>query len=165
VALTVVMLLVLGACGDDDDETTASQGTQAPTTAAAGPATTRAATPTTAAAQATVATAQNPQFGTILVDSSGRALYTFDRDTGGTSACTGNCATTWPPLMVPASGTPVAGPGVAALGTAARDSGTQVTIAGKPLYVYAGDGRPGDVTGDGVGGVWHVAKSGPGYTE
>jgi predicted lipoprotein with Yx(FWY)xxD motif len=165
-AVTVVMLLVLGACGDDDEEeTTAAQGTQAPTTAAASVTTVASPSTTAAASQATVRTAQNAQFGTILVDSQGRTLYTFDRDTTGTSACTGNCAQIWPPLMAPASGTPVAGSGVAALGTISRDTGTQVTIAGKPLYLYSSDARPGDVTGDGVGGVWHVAKAGPGYTE
>ncbi|MGH9149067.1 MAG: hypothetical protein ACRD0F_01860, partial [Acidimicrobiales bacterium] len=37
-------------------------------------------------------------------------------------------------------------------------SGAQVSYNGKPLYRYAGDSAPGQVTGDGIGGLWHVAK-------
>ena len=40
-------------------------------------------------------------------------------------------------------------------GTIKRDDGTeQVTLAGRPLYLYAGDSHPGDVTGQAVGGIW-----------
>jgi predicted lipoprotein with Yx(FWY)xxD motif len=30
---------------------------------------------------------------------------------------------------------------------------------GWPLYLWVKDTKPGDVTGDGVGGVWHAAKA------
>ena len=33
----------------------------------------------------------------------------------------------------------------------------QVVYAGKPLYDFAKDTKPGDVTGDGVNSVWHIA--------
>jgi predicted lipoprotein with Yx(FWY)xxD motif len=29
---------------------------------------------------------------------------------------------------------------------------------GKPLYLFVGDQKTGDKTGDGVGGVWRVVK-------
>jgi predicted lipoprotein with Yx(FWY)xxD motif len=29
---------------------------------------------------------------------------------------------------------------------------------GKPLYLYVNDKAKGDVVGDGVGGIWHLAK-------
>ena len=29
---------------------------------------------------------------------------------------------------------------------------------GMPLYYWVKDKKPGDVTGDGVGSVWHVVK-------
>ena len=35
----------------------------------------------------------------MLVDHKGMTLYTFDKDTGGKSVCTGKCAENWPPLM------------------------------------------------------------------
>ena len=31
---------------------------------------------------------------------------------------------------------------------------------GMPLYYWVKDDKPGDTTGDGVGGVWHVVKEG-----
>ncbi len=151
VLLGASLALSTVACGDDD-EPVATATTAAP--AATAP-------PTTAASQPTVATA-NSSVGTIFVDAGGRALYTWDRDTTATSTCTGNCAVTWPPLVLPAGTTaPVAGPGVGSLTAAARPddaSKLQVVWNGKPLYTYAGDTAPGEVKGDGVGGTWHVAK-------
>ncbi len=159
VLMSASLALSMAACGDDDEPTTTAGGGQAtPTTAA--PATT-AAPVTTAAAQPTVSTATS-SVGTILVDANGRSLYTWDRDTSATSTCTGGCATTWPPVVLPAgTNAPVAGPGVSGLTAVARpDDATKMQVAwnGKPLYTYTADTAPGDVKGDGVGGTWHVAK-------
>jgi predicted lipoprotein with Yx(FWY)xxD motif len=108
-----------------------------------------------AAAPATVKLADS-SLGKILVDANGRTLYQFDHDTPTTSACTGPCASLWPPLMV--SGTPHAGPGVkaSALGVLTVAGGSQVTYAGHPLYMFANDHAAGDVTGQGFGGFWWV---------
>jgi hypothetical protein len=39
----------------------------------------------------------------------------------------------------------------------------QVTYNGSPLYYYANDAAAGDVTGQGIGGIWYIAApSGPG---
>jgi predicted lipoprotein with Yx(FWY)xxD motif len=99
--------------------------------------------------------------GDILTDGDGNTLYVFLQDTDGTSACTGDCATTWPPLA--ATGAPTAGDGVEAeIGTSERDDGTQqVTVGGAPAYLYAGDAVAGDTNGQGMGDVWFaVAPSG-----
>ncbi len=157
VVVSASLALSMAACGDDDEPITTASGGQATTTA---PAATAAPT-TTAVARPTVSTATS-SLGTILVDANGKALYTWDRDTSATSTCTGGCATTWPPLVLPAGTTaPVAGPGVTNLTAAARpDDATKMQVVwnGKPLYTYAADTAPGDVKGDGVGGTWHVAK-------
>jgi hypothetical protein len=56
--------------------------------------------------------------------------------------------------------TPTAGTGLTAskLGTITRSDGNQqVTYNGHPLYLYVGDKKPGDVTGQGVtafGAAW-----------
>jgi predicted lipoprotein with Yx(FWY)xxD motif len=92
--------------------------------------------------------------GTALSDGN-RVLYSFDPDTATSSNCSGSCASTWPPVI----GTPSAGSGVdaGALSTITRaDGSTQVAYDGHPLYEYAGDKSATDVTGDGVGGIWHV---------
>jgi predicted lipoprotein with Yx(FWY)xxD motif len=94
-----------------------------------------------------------------LTDSSGRTLYRFTRDTVNTSsACYGQCATTWPPLLID-EGTPVAGAGVNGdlLGVLARTDGTrQVMYNGMPLYYYNQDANPSDTKGQRVRDVWFI---------
>ncbi|TAK57677.1 MAG: hypothetical protein EPO22_11875 [Dehalococcoidia bacterium] len=98
--------------------------------------------------------------GQVLVDGTNMTLYVFDKDTAnsGKSTCSGQCATNWPPLVV-TSVPPIPAGATGAVATIARDDGTmQVTYNGMPLYRFAADKAPGDTTGDGVGGIWHVAK-------
>jgi predicted lipoprotein with Yx(FWY)xxD motif len=93
--------------------------------------------------------------GKVLVGPTGLTLYIKSGDSKNSSTCTGGCLQAWPPLTVPAGATATAGTGVTGtLGTFVRpDTGkTQVTYKGLPLYYYVGDSKPGDTTGDGVGG-------------
>jgi predicted lipoprotein with Yx(FWY)xxD motif len=87
---------------------------------------------TVAAGGATVAVHLS-KLGKILVDDSGRTLYLFEKDKLGTSACSGACATSWPPYTI--SGTPKAGSGAAAaelVTTNRADGATQVVCHGHP---------------------------------
>jgi predicted lipoprotein with Yx(FWY)xxD motif len=117
-----------------------------------GGASSQAAPPKTANGQpATVGVANDSNLGEILVNSQARTLYLFLKDSGTTSACTGACAAAWPPLR--ANGKPTLGSGANAslLGTATRSDGNpQVTYNGHPLYLYAGDQKPGDTNGQGL---------------
>ncbi|MHB1065551.1 MAG: COG4315 family predicted lipoprotein [Georgenia sp.] len=93
--------------------------------------------------------------GTFLVDGNGNTLYLFATDSPGTSTCEGPCLDMWPPL----TGEAGAGEGVDAslIGTLERRDGTvQVSYNDWPLYYYAPDDGPGDVTGQGVNDVWWV---------
>jgi predicted lipoprotein with Yx(FWY)xxD motif len=140
-ALLVALALVLAACGGTDDEGSGA-------TARAEPATTAAQ----AAGGTNVAVARGT-LGDILVDGEGRTLYAFTKDQGDQSACSGQCADNWPAL----TGTATAGTGVQAslLSASMQANGAnQVTYGGKPLYYFAGDAKPGDVNGQGVGDVW-----------
>jgi predicted lipoprotein with Yx(FWY)xxD motif len=98
--------------------------------------------------------------GTILVDSQGRTLYLFEADKNGKSACSGACATAWPPLTT--TGAAVVGTGAAKklLGTTKRSDGTmQATYNGWPLYLYEGDAATGQTNGEGLdqfGAEWYV---------
>ena len=105
------------------------------------------------AATATVDAASVSGFGTVLTNAQGLALYTFASDHGTTSACTGTCAQVWPPLTVPASTTPTAGPGVTGtVGVAVQSDGAyQVTYNGSLIYTFASD-IPDQVSGNGIGG-------------
>lgn len=165
-AVSASMAVTMAACATNNDPGVAAGAGQTAGSTAAPAATTTVAptTTTTTASKADVATATNATFGTILVDAAGKTLYTFDKDTGGTSACTGGCAGTWPALVLaPGATAPVAGPGVTNLTAVVRPDDpakTQVAFNGKPLYTYGQDAAAGDTKGDGVGGNWHVAKAG-----
>ena len=94
------------------------------------------------------------KMGGMMTNSAGMTLYTFDKDAGGKSACNGPCAGNWPPLMAAADAKPS---GEWSIIT--RDDGSkQWVYKGKPLYVWSKDQKPGDMTGDGFNGIWHVVK-------
>ena len=97
--------------------------------------------------------------GSIITDDRGISLYTFDTDLAGISKCNGKCAVTWPPLITSGSGLnsiPVAL--ISDISNFQRDDGTtQVAYKGMPLYYYIGDSNAGDMKGDGIGGIWHIA--------
>ncbi|RYI01153.1 MAG: hypothetical protein EON48_17280 [Acetobacteraceae bacterium] len=91
----------------------------------------------------------------VLTDAKGMTLYTFDADKDGMSACYDACATNWPPLVAAADAKAEGD-----YGLVDRTDGTkQWTYDGKPLYLWIKDTKPGDMTGDGVKGVWHTAKA------
>ena len=97
---------------------------------------------------------QETSNGAVLADAKGMTLYTFDKDAGGKSMCNGPCATNWPPLMAE-SGAMAEGK----FSVITRDDGSkQWAVDGKPVYRWKNDKAPGDTTGDGFNGVWHVAK-------
>jgi predicted lipoprotein with Yx(FWY)xxD motif len=110
--------------------------------------------------EATVNVADVGTYGSVLVNGDGMPLYVFSLDTGGTSACTGDCTAEWIPLA--SQGTPAAGEGVDAtkLSTITRDDGSmQVTYNGHPLYTFASDTGAGDAAGQGMednGGTWSL---------
>lgn len=92
--------------------------------------------------------------GGMLVDEQGKTLYTYDKDTEGVSTCNGKCAENWPPLKVDAGSKPSE-----AWNVIEREDGSmQWTYNGKPLYTFVQDKAAGEKTGDGKGGVWHIAK-------
>lgn len=91
--------------------------------------------------------------GEALVDASGKALYTYDKDAEGKSNCNDKCAQNWPPLAVKADDKEEGDWTIIK-----RDDGTsQWAYKGKPLYTWVKDEKPGVAGGDGVGGVWHLA--------
>jgi predicted lipoprotein with Yx(FWY)xxD motif len=109
-----------------------------------------------AAASTSVQLADSP-LGQILVDGNGNTLYGFTNDADGVSTCTGDCAATWPAHLI--QGPPVTGEPLepAVFSVVEGAEGGQQLKAGKwPLYRFAGDAAPGDVNGQGVGGVWFV---------
>ncbi|HEY8914513.1 hypothetical protein [Lacisediminihabitans sp.] len=113
--------------------------------------------PATASADVAVGTTT---LGKVIVDGKSMTAYLFDKDTpnSGSSACTGQCATLWP-AITSKSATPQVSGITGKVGTITGvDGGKQVTVNGRPIYTFAQDKAPGDINGQGVGGIWYVVS-------
>jgi predicted lipoprotein with Yx(FWY)xxD motif len=104
---------------------------------------------------------RSTKLGKVIVNGKSVTMYLFEKDKNGKSACSGACATAWPPLLT--KGKPKAGKGVKAslLGTTKRSDGTtQVTYNKHPLYGFIMDkNKAGSTKGEGVdafGAEWYV---------
>lgn len=148
--LTLAVLLVAACSGTVGAYTTTGPSTPSPT------ATTSSAS-TTIIQLGSVTVKGNVE--TVFEDSTGKSLYYLDQDKATKQACTGGCLTVWPPLI---SAAPISNPaGVSGTFTVFMNSAnqSQVEFNGHLLYTYSGDTGPGMSTGDGIGGVWHIAAS------
>lgn len=97
----------------------------------------------------------------VLVNAQGMTLYVFAHDKMNTSNCYDTsafkCATYWPPLLLPTHYVMHNASAKSTWGVAMRKDGSrQLTYYGAPLYTWIKDKKPGDMTGQGVGGVWWV---------
>jgi predicted lipoprotein with Yx(FWY)xxD motif len=138
VAAMALVAIGLAACGGSDNSNSSTNSGSA------------GATPVSNTG-GTVATKSISGVGSVLVDSSGKVLYTNDMDTGSMIACTGQCLTEWVPVAAPSGGQPTSDDSAvqSKLGTVKRSDGSsQVTLSGKPLYTFVEDG-PGQATGNG----------------
>ncbi|CAN5136247.1 hypothetical protein BH09PSE6_BH09PSE6_22990 [soil metagenome] len=91
----------------------------------------------------------------VLTGANGKTLYTSERDVtdSGKSSCLGDCAVAWPPLTA----TGDSGKGDYTVITR-PDNSKQWAYRGKPLYYFSRDVAAGDIMGEGVANVWHVAR-------
>jgi predicted lipoprotein with Yx(FWY)xxD motif len=150
--------LALTACSSSKKTASTPAPTLPATSVASSPSSSASTPSSTAAGAAVTISIAKTSKGSALVGPNGHALYRYDPDTGTASSCTGGCASLWPPLV----GTPhpAAGLDASDFGTIKRDDGSmQITYDKHPLYYYAKDEDSEDVYGDGIGGVWHLAKS------
>lgn len=161
----VAVVAVVSACGGGQG--TATPGSATPSAPESG----TDASPATEPAPSTSGTASgavgsgvtvrtgDSDFGRMLFDGEGQAIYLFDKERTSRPACYKACAQAWPPVL--SDGIPNAAGAVrpALLGTTTRSDGTvQVTYGGHPLYYYAHEG-PGQVLCHNVsefGGLWLV---------
>ena len=99
---------------------------------------------------AAVQVASSDVLGEYLTDSFGMTLYTTTKED-----CIGSCLNVWPPYLAGNVVEDGSALGVILL----EDTGAfQYTWNGEVLYYYSGDSVPGDTDGDGIGGVWSVAR-------
>lgn len=101
----------------------------------------------------------NQDLGQIFVDGKGMTLYTYTKDTPNNSTCYETCAVNWPPLLTADNPKIVSILVNSNFGVTTRTNGDkQITYKGMPLYYWIKDIKPGDATGENVGGVWFTYK-------
>ncbi|MBU1307387.1 MAG: hypothetical protein KKF33_17935 [Alphaproteobacteria bacterium] len=89
----------------------------------------------------------------VLTGANDMTLYIFDKDTAGVTNCYDKCAINWPPLLADAAAKPEGD-----FTLVDRTDGSKMwAYKAMPLYFWKDDMKAGDITGDGVGGVWHLA--------
>lgn len=157
-------LLAAAACSSGGSSSSSSSpSAAAPASSAASPAS------PASSGSGTVITTATSSGGKFLTNGSGRAVYLFTADSSDKSACSGACASAWPPVVATGSPTPAGGVTASDLGTITRSDGTrQVTYDGHPLYYFVGDTGPGTDKGQGLDAFgakwWLVAPSGSSIT-
>ena len=154
--LAALALVAAGCSSSSSSGTSAASGSTAPSSVTSSSA---ASTSSSAASGATLTLKTDKgSAGIWLTDSAGRTLYLYTKDKGTTSECYGACAKPWPPLLTTGPVT-ISGQYTVQsdLGSTTRTDGTkQVTYGGHPLYYFEGDTAPGQIKGQGVGGVWFL---------
>ena len=165
----VLLLAWLSGCGDDpvadaDDPASAANvtpdSTDTPTASPTASATDESS-PTADPTPGTRIVVEDSEFGQMLFDSTGQAIYLFDVESTSRPRCYDECAAAWPPVL--STGDPAAGRGVRSslLATTKRSDGTvQVTYGGHPLYFYAHEGKREVKCHDIFlnGGNWYVVQ-------
>ena len=156
-AVLAIPALLLAACGSSTSPSSASAGSASAMSTPSSMSSGMSSSSGMMSGTATLIKVKT-SIGPVLADAKGFTLYWYSKDTRMASSCTGGCATAWPPV----TGKPMAGMGVrltGKFGTIARAGGIlQATYKGHPLYTYAGDTAPGQVKGNGLGGVWHALR-------
>jgi predicted lipoprotein with Yx(FWY)xxD motif len=130
--------------------------------------TTQAAVPASpaAASHGTVISVRKlPGIGNVLVDRSGRTVYSPQQEADGKIMCTGGCLSFWMPVKASRGALHGSSGVTGTLGTIRRPDGglTQLTYDGRPLYTFRLDQAPGQAHGnnfsDHFGGIsftWHA---------
>ncbi|WP_254089163.1 hypothetical protein [Dawidia soli] len=139
---TAALSAVVLGCSDDDDNTPAEP-------------------------EVAIKLSSSADLGSFLTDADGNTLYYFATDVAGTNTCTGGCTANWPVYNEAGLTEDLVGEGLDFddFATITTNGVAQTTYKGWPLYYYAPGGvreAAGQTTGEGVGGVWFVAK--PDYT-
>jgi predicted lipoprotein with Yx(FWY)xxD motif len=164
--VALVVLVLLAACGSN----TSTGSTTSNTSASSTPTSSggrygngygnRGTTPTVSSSGSLIKTATatvNGTSKTILTTAQGLTLYYRTTDVPPSTVCSGGCTGAWPPLVMSGSGTPTSATSLPGKLTIIADAnGNQVEYSGHPLYTYSGDTAPGQTTGEGFGGIWHV---------
>ena len=156
----VALAVTLSACGGSSGSSSSSSSTSTPSASMSSPtASSSESSSSSSTGMAELKTASS-SMGVRVVGANGKSVYFFTKDVkdSGKSACTGACATTWPPVTT--TSTMPAVDGVSGtIGTIpTADGKMQITINGMPIYFYSKDEDSGDTYGQGVLGIWFLVS-------
>lgn len=162
--LALAAVMAIAGCGSSSNSSSTSSGSESSNASSGGlygsSGESKPASSSGGASAATVSVGSASGVGQVLVDSKGMTLYYFEKDKKGSgkSACSGACASVWPPLTG-SEAKAMSGVQGSMLGTIKRSDGTtQVTYAGWPLYTYTADTKPGEDNGTdskAFGATWY----------
>lgn len=103
--------------------------------------------------------------GKYLVTKDGMTLYVSSKDENPSGTvkvtCNAACEKNWPPYLFDQTVTldQNSDPLLSKINIFTRADGTQqYAIGTQPLYTYVGDVNAGDISGQGMGNVWMVAR-------
>jgi predicted lipoprotein with Yx(FWY)xxD motif len=154
IAFSVLIALFIVACGN---ATTSGGGSYGGGSSAPPASTPNTGGTSTSVIQTSTVTIKG-QSQTVLTNVKGLTLYYFTPDSATQSACSGQCAQTWPPLFFSGSGSPTSSANLSGKLSVLQDvNGSQVEYNGHLLYAFAGDTAPGQTNGQGLFGKWFAA--------
>src|SRR4051812_6554849 len=154
-------LVALAGCGSGSSTSTGASASAGSGYGAPAPSTSKPSS--SSAANVALVGTKHSKLGTILAAGNKRlTVYLFEADKNGRSACSGACATEWPPVTTASAPKLGAGANASALGTIMRSDGRkQVTYNGHPLYYFARDTDSEDAYGQGLeafGAEWYALE-------
>ena len=127
VAVVALVAIGLAACGGSSNDSSSGDATTA----------------SAASGSDSVSTQSISGAGTVLVDSSGQALYTNNQDSGMNVACTGSCAAIWIPLMAPSGGQPSSSDQAVQAKLGVVKTNRHACLHLRPGWLRSGDGQWG----------------------
>lgn len=94
-------------------------------------------------------------YGRVYLNASGRALYVHQLDRMNLSACYGNCARQWPPYLAQNNARSNGEWSI----INRRDGTRQWAHRGRPVYMWSGDRRQGEINGHRRNNRWSVLRA------
>ena len=106
----------------------------------------------------TVDLRSNSIIGEYLVNENGMTLYYFANDQSKVSTCFESCSATWPPFHAEWIDIPSQMKYEDFDEIGRVDGEYQTTYKNRPLYLYSGDHKAGEINGEGMNKLWFAMR-------
>jgi|tagenome__1003787_1003787.scaffolds.fasta_scaffold20674208_2 predicted lipoprotein with Yx(FWY)xxD motif len=152
----LIGVIALAACGSSSGSKSSGNGEADTTSTTAASATSS----TTAPGAKDTLQLVDTSLGKVVAGADGKVLYLYTPDgTAEVSTVPAAVLQAWPPVVVKTAPTVGTGLDKSKVSTGTQPSGAKwVRYNGHLLYGFTGDASPGDINGNGLGGVWHAVN-------